>query len=186
MGVDQATRGDPLAPFAMQAGKCYLSARTARRRSPTGPVSGYAVVSGDPVGDEAQFRELIADFAAMCHTHGWRIVVLACSERRLRPVERPDGAGHNRCGRYRSAATSSSMWPISTMVGRKFRNLRQAVQRTHNCGSRPRSSPSRTSTTGNWLSWPRWCGRHPGEPTLDRGFCMSLDGVLEGRFPGYS
>src|SRR6204780_373798 len=78
-----ATSGDPLAPFAMQAGKCYLFSADGTAALAYRTRIGYAVVSGDPVGDEAQFTQLVADFAAMCHTHGWRIVVLACSERRL-------------------------------------------------------------------------------------------------------
>ena len=79
-----ATTGDPLAPFAMQAGKCHLFSADGRAALSYRTRMGYAVVSGDPVGDEAQFPRLIADFAAHCHDHGWRIVVLACSERRLR------------------------------------------------------------------------------------------------------
>ena len=51
--------------------------------SPTARGWAIAVVSGDPIGDETRFAELVADFAAMCHTRGWRIVVLGCSERRL-------------------------------------------------------------------------------------------------------
>ena len=69
----------------------------------------------------------------MCHTHGWRIVVVGCSERRL-GLWRTRQSSDSRCGRYRLAATSSSNVPAFEMVGRKFRNLRQAVQRTHNAG----------------------------------------------------
>ena len=68
-----ATSGDPLAPFAMQAGKCYLFSADGTAALAYRTRIGYAVVSGDPVGDEAQFPRLVADFAAMCHTHGWRI-----------------------------------------------------------------------------------------------------------------
>ena len=39
---------------------------------------GFAVVAGDPIGDQRRFRELVADFAAMCHTRGWHILVLGC------------------------------------------------------------------------------------------------------------
>jgi lysylphosphatidylglycerol synthetase-like protein (DUF2156 family) len=34
-------------------------------------------------GDQ-HFTELVADFAAMCGTHGWRMVVVGCGERRLK------------------------------------------------------------------------------------------------------
>ena len=128
-----ATSGDPLAPFAMQAGKCYLFSADGTAALAYRTRIGYAVVSGDPVGDEAQFTQLVADFAAMCHTHGWRIVVLACSERRLPLWNDPRVLGQ-------------SLRPVPIgrdvvievanfeLVGRNFRNVRQAVKRTHNCG----------------------------------------------------
>jgi lysylphosphatidylglycerol synthetase-like protein (DUF2156 family) len=70
------------------------------------------------------------------------------------------------------------------MVGRKFRNLRQAVIRTHNCG-----------ITTEIVGEQKLDGRLRAELTevlkasssgarTDRGFCMNLDGVLEGRYPG--
>ena len=94
---------------------------------------GFAVVAGDPIGDQRRFRELGADFAAMCHTRGWHILVLGCSQRRL--------------GLWRDATViGQSLRPIPIgrdvvinvsafeMVERKFRNLCQAVQRTHTVG----------------------------------------------------
>src|SRR5947209_15808186 len=77
------TSGDPLAPFAMQAGKCHLFSADGTAALAYRTRIGYAVVSGYPVGDEAQVTQLIADFAAHCHAHGWRMVVLGCGERRL-------------------------------------------------------------------------------------------------------
>jgi lysylphosphatidylglycerol synthetase-like protein (DUF2156 family) len=178
-----ATRGDPLAPFAMQAGKCYLFSADGKAAVAYRTRIGYAVVSGDPVGDEAQFPQLVADFATMCHTHGWRIVVLACSERRLQLWTDPKVLGQSLhpvpIGRDVVIDVASF-----EMVGRKYRNLRQAVQRTHNCG-----------ITTEILGEQKLDGRRRAELTkvlrasssgahTDRGFCMNLDGVLEGRYPG--
>ncbi|KAA1247996.1 DUF2156 domain-containing protein, partial [Mycobacterium simiae] len=178
-----ATSADPLAPFAMQTGKCYhfSAARTAALAYRTR--MGFAVVAGDPVGDESQFPELIADFATLCHTRGWRIAVLACSERRL--------ALWTHCA---VSARSLRAVPIGRdvvidvssfeMVGRKFRNLRQAVRRTHNSGitteivaEQELDDAQRAELTEVLLASPK------GART-DRGFCMNLDGVLEGRYPG--
>ena len=128
-----ATCGDPVAPFAMQAGKCYLFSADGTAALAYRTRVGYAVVSGDPVGDDAQFPQLVADFATMCHPHGWRIAVLACSERRLQLWTDSKVLGQSLravpIGRDVVIDVSSF-----EMVGRKFRNLRQAVQRTHNCG----------------------------------------------------
>jgi len=94
---------------------------------------GYAVVSGDPIGDETRFAELVADFAAMCHTRGWRLVVLGCSQRRL-----DLWADATVLGQTLQAVPIGRDVVIDVttfdMVGRKYRNLRQAVQRTQNFG----------------------------------------------------
>ena len=58
------TSGDPLAPFAMQAGKCYQCSADGTAALAYRTRIGYAVVSGDPIGDETQFPQLIAEFAA--------------------------------------------------------------------------------------------------------------------------
>lgn len=78
-----ATSDDPLAPFAMQTGKSYHFSAAGTAALAYRTRMGFAVVGGDPIGDETQFPELVADFASMCHTHGWRIAVVGCSERRL-------------------------------------------------------------------------------------------------------
>ena len=159
-----ATNGDPLAPFAMQAGKCYLFSADGRAALAYRTRMGYAVVSGDPVGDEAQFPQLVADFAAHCHAHGWRIVVLGCSERRL-PL----------WSDRRYSAQSLRPIPIGrdvvidvadfTMAGRRFRNLRQAVQRTHNSGITTEIVAEQDLDDRRWRSWPRCCGHRPAERT---------------------
>jgi lysylphosphatidylglycerol synthetase-like protein (DUF2156 family) len=178
-----ATRGDPLAPFAMQAGKCYLFSADGSAVLSYRTRMGYAVVSGDPVGDEAQFPRLIADFAAHCHDHGWRIVVLACSERRLQLWSDP-----------RVLGTSLRPIPIGrdvvidvadfTMTGRRFRNLRQAVQRTHNSGITTEIVAEQGLDDKQVAELAEVLRASPSGAHTDRGFCMSLDGVLEGRFPG--
>jgi lysylphosphatidylglycerol synthetase-like protein (DUF2156 family) len=178
-----ATRGDPLAPFAMQAGKCYLFSADGSAALSYRTRMGYAVVSGDHVGDEAQFPRLIADFAAHCHDHGWRIVVLACSERRLQLWSDP-----------RVLGTSLRPIPIGrdvvidvadfTMAGRGFRNLRQAVQRTHNSGITTEIVAEQDLDDNQLAELAEVLRASPSGARTDRGFCMSLDGVLEGRFPG--
>jgi lysylphosphatidylglycerol synthetase-like protein (DUF2156 family) len=178
-----ATTGDPLAPFAMQDGKCYLFSADGRAALAYRTRMGYAVVSGDPVGDEAQFPRLIADFAAHCHDHGWRIVVLACSERRLQLWSD-----------RRVSGTSLRPIPIGrdvvidvadfTMAGRRFRNLRQAVQRTHNSGITTEIVAEQDLDDRQVAELAEVLRASPSGAHTDRGFCMSLDGVLEGRFPG--
>jgi lysylphosphatidylglycerol synthetase-like protein (DUF2156 family) len=141
------------------------------------------VVSGDPVGNESQFAELVGDFAAMCHTHGWRIVVLACSQRRLGLWTDPAVVGRSLrpvpIGRDVVIDVSSF-----EMVGRKFRNLRQAVKRTHNCGITTEIVGEQEIDDERLAELTEVVRESERGAHTDRGFCMNLDGVLEGRYPG--
>ncbi len=177
------TMGDPLAPFAMQASKCYhfnadRSAAIAYRTR-----LGFAVVSGDPIGDDARFGALVADFAAMCHTRGWRIVVLGCSERRLDLWS--DTAI---LGRKLSPVPIGRDVVIDVatfdMVGRRYRNLRQAVQRTRNCGITTEVVDEQGLDDTLLAELAEVILASPSGARTERGFSMCLDGTLEGRYPG--
>lgn len=179
----EATKDDPLAPFAMQTGKSYHFTADGSAALAYRTRLGIAVVGGDPIGDETRFPELVAGFAAMCHAHGWRIAVVGCSERRL--------------GLWNDAALlgqSLRAVPIGRdvvvditafdMVGRKFRNLRQAVKRSHNCGITT-EIVAEQELTGEQLAELTEVVRASSKAAhTERGFHMNLDGVLEGRFPG--
>ncbi|HME75424.1 MAG TPA: phosphatidylglycerol lysyltransferase domain-containing protein, partial [Mycobacterium sp.] len=129
----EATHGDPLAPFAMQSLKSYYFNDQGTAAIAYCARLGLAVVSGDPIGQRSDFPKLVGDFAAMCRSRGWRIVVLGCGEQWL-------GLWGDR------AVIGQSLRPVPIgrdvvidvcrfdMAGRKYRNLRQAVQRTHNVG----------------------------------------------------
>jgi lysylphosphatidylglycerol synthetase-like protein (DUF2156 family) len=177
------TTADPLAPFAMQTGRSYHFSTGAAAALAYRTRLGFAVVGGDPIGDETQFPALVADFAAVCHAHGWRIAVVGCSERRL--VLWRD-----------SAVVGQSLRPIPIgrdvvvdtasfeMVGRKFRNLRQAVQRTHNAGVTTEIVAEQELDATRLAELIDVIRASPSGAHTDRGFYMNLDGVLEGRFPG--
>jgi lysylphosphatidylglycerol synthetase-like protein (DUF2156 family) len=178
-----STDGDPLAPFMMQAGKCYVFSADGRAALAYRTRIGYAVVSGDPVGDEAQFPQLVADFVAHCKDHGWRIAVLACSERRL-----PLWTDPSVVGRSLRAIPIGRDVVIDvadfTLNGRRFRNLRQAVQRTHNYGITTEIVAEQDLDERQVAELSEVLRASPSGAHSDRGFCMALDGVLEGRFPG--
>nr|WP_253900646.1 phosphatidylglycerol lysyltransferase domain-containing protein [Mycobacterium asiaticum] len=177
-----ATSNDPLAPFTMQAGKCYHFDVTGAAALAYRTRFGFAVVAGDPIGDERRFRHLVVDFAAMCHTYGWRMVVVGCSERRL--------------GLWESAEVGQSLHAIAIgrdvvvdattfdLAGRKFRNLRQAVSRTYNRGITTEIVNERELVPRLRRELATVLRASPKGAHCDRGFCMNLDGVLEGRYPG--
>jgi lysylphosphatidylglycerol synthetase-like protein (DUF2156 family) len=178
-----ATTHDPLAPFAMQSLKSYHFSADGRAAIAYRARAGFAVVSGDPIGDPARYRELVSDFATMCHRRGWRMLVLGCSE--------------NRLTLWRDAATlGQSLTPIPigrdvvievasfATVGRKYRNLRQAVQRTRNVGISTEvvAEHDLDDALRAELDEIR-AAAHRGSHT-ERGFSMMLDRALEGAYPG--
>lgn len=178
-----ATSDDPLAPFTMQTGKTYHFSADGSAAVAYRTRLGIAVVGGDPIGDEAHFADLVTDFAAMCHAHGWRIAVVGCSERRLALWGDPAVLGQSLraipIGRDVVVDVSSF-----DMVGRKFRNLRQAVKRTHNCGITTEIVAEQELNGARLAELAEVVRESSKGAHSDRGFHMNLDGVLEGRFPG--
>jgi lysylphosphatidylglycerol synthetase-like protein (DUF2156 family) len=178
-----ATRGDPLAPFAMQSLKSYHFNADGTAAIAYRTRIGYAVVSGDPLGDETRFPQLVAEFVAMCHSRGWRIMVLGCSERRLHLWTDPLVIGQTfmRVPIGRDVVIDVGSFD---MIGRKYRNLRQAVQRTHNFGittevvAEQDIDDKLLSELADVLF-----ASHSGA-RFERGYSMILDGALEGRYPG--
>lgn len=177
----KATRDDPLAPFAMHSRKCYHFSADGTAALAYQTRIGLAVVSGDPIGDQRRFPDLVADFVALCRSRGWRIAVLACSERRL--------------GLWNAAALPGRALrqvPIGRdvvidvadfdLVGRRFRNLRQAVQRTYNRGVSTEVIAEQELNGELLAELTEVLLASAGR--TERGFSMALDGALEGRYPG--
>lgn len=178
-----ATTGDSLAPFAMQMSKCHHFNATGTAAIAYRTRLGYAVVSGDPIGEESGFADLVGDFAVLCRQRGWRIVVLACSERRMSLWTDPAAIGQT----LRPVPIGRDVIiDVDTfdLAGRRYRNVRQAVQRTRNFGitteivaEQELSEPVRDELIEVLAA------SHSGSRT-ERGFSMILDGALLGRYPG--
>lgn len=171
------------APFTMQTGKTFHFSADGGAALAYRTRLGIAVVGGDPIGEEAQFPHLVADFAAMCHAHGWRIAVVGCSEARLGLWQDPVVIGHS----LRAVPIGRDVVvdvPGFDLVGRKFRNLRQAVKRTHNCGITTEIVAEQELDHTLLAELTEVVRESTKGAHSDRGFHMNLDGVLEGRFPG--
>lgn len=179
----KATRNDPLAPFTMQTGKTFYFNASGSAALAYRTRMGFAVVGGDPIGDQDQFPELVAEFAATCRTRGWRIAVVGCSQRRLDLWRDSTVIGQS----LRAVPIGRDVVVDAfgfDMVGRKFRNLRQAVKRTHNAGITTEIVSEQALDEKQLAELTGVVRASPSGSHTDRGFYMNLDGVLESRFPG--
>ena len=104
-------------------------------------------------------------------------------------------SGEWTCGPTRpSSAESCTAVPIGRdvvidvttfdMVGRKYRNLRQAVQRTHNFGVTTEVVDEQGLDDRLLAELTEVMLASPSGSRTERGFSMALDGTLEGRYPG--
>ena len=172
------TVDDPLAPFALHSSKSYYFNAEQTAAIAYRSRAGIAVVAGDPIGAAQGFPALIADFSAFARDHGWRIAVLGAGERCMPLWQAQAGGRAVPIGRDVVIDVDAF-----AMDGRSFRNLRQAVSRTHNLGIKTEiewEAALSESTRADLMSIvDEWHAGHQ-----NRGFSMILDHLLDGRHPG--
>jgi lysylphosphatidylglycerol synthetase-like protein (DUF2156 family) len=122
------SEGDPLAPFALRPEKSYVFAPDGNAAVGYRVRVGMAVASGDPVGALESWPAAIAEFVARARAEGQPIAVIGAGER-SREMWAPYGLSSIAIGRDVVVHRSE----FST-TGRRFRNLRQAIQRSRNAG----------------------------------------------------
>jgi lysyl-tRNA synthetase, class II len=159
---------DSLSFFALRRDKSYLFSPSRRAFLAYRVVGGTALVSGDPVGDEAEIDELLEELRRLARTHGWRLAVVGVSEEQV--------------GRYRALGLKPV--PIGeeavlrpqefSLEGRAIRKVRQSVSRLGKAGYSFRVVPAEEvepaleaelQAVSN--AWRR------GQP--ERGFSMAID-----------
>lgn len=122
------TEGDPVAPFALRPDKSYVFTPDGAAAIAYRVRLGVAVASGDPLGPSESWPAAIEAFVTMARESGHRVAAIATGEQ------------------ARALWLQHGLWaiPIGRDVvvrrgefdlhGRAMRNVRQAVQRSHNCG----------------------------------------------------
>ncbi|MFI6869061.1 bifunctional lysylphosphatidylglycerol flippase/synthetase MprF [Nocardia sp. NPDC050406] len=176
------SHGDPLAPFALHSSKSYFFSADRCAAIAYRARFGIAVVAGDPIGDRRAFGELLGQFSTFASEHGWRIAVLGASPE-ISALWRERAGDHR--GLHAIAVGRDVVLDVDTfeLVGRRFRNLRQAVSRTHNVGVTTEVVPEAALTAAQRAQLlaivDEW-----GHGRQTRGFSMILDHLLDGRHPG--
>ena len=119
---------DTLAPFTLRADKQFFFGHAGTSFVAYRVVAGVALVSGDPVGDEAAFPELVAGFARFAERRGWTLGVLGASTLRL-ALWRDAGL------RAHYAGDEAVVDPAAfSLEGRAIRKVRQSVTRLERGG----------------------------------------------------
>ncbi|MBF6330311.1 bifunctional lysylphosphatidylglycerol flippase/synthetase MprF [Nocardia transvalensis] len=176
------TVADPLAPFALHSAKTYFFNANSTAALGYRTRFGIAVVAGDPIGERADFATLIHEFSEFAGSHGWRIAVLGASPE-VTELWRTRAVDHQ--GLHAIPIGRDVVIDVDgfDMVGRKYRNLRQAVSRTRNFGVTTEVryerelDPQLRATLYDIVD--EW-----GTGRQTRGFSMILDHLLDGRNPG--
>lgn len=174
------TRGDPLAPFAMDRQKRYLFAPGNAAAVAYRVRAGFGVVGGDPIGDPSAYRDVVVAFLTLCRAQGWRPLILAASPR-CAALWRYQEPGFWAVPIGRDIVVDVTTFSLD---GRSKRNLRQAVNRTHNAGIT--TAVIAESDVDPGLRAELMDVARVSKNSIDttRGFSMMLDGTLTGRYPG--
>ncbi|HEY1564957.1 MAG TPA: DUF2156 domain-containing protein [Gaiellaceae bacterium] len=159
---------DSLAFFALRRDKSYLFSPSRRAFLAYRVVAGTALVSGDPVGDEAEIDELLAEVRRIARRHGWRVAVVGASGEHL---ERYRALGLKPVAMGEEAVLRPQEFSLE---GRAIRKVRQSVSRLRKAGYSfrvvaadevaPGLEPELDDVSRAWRG---------GEP--ERGFSMAID-----------
>ena len=159
---------DSLSFFALRRDRSYLFSPSRGAFLAYRVVAGTALVSGDPVGEEAEIDALLEELRRVARARGWRIAVVGASDRHLdryrRLGLRPIPMGEEavlRPGEF-------------SLEGRAIRKVRQSVSRLEKAGYRLRvvraedADPALRAELDAVSA--EWRGDQP-----ERGFSMAID-----------
>jgi lysyl-tRNA synthetase, class II len=159
---------DSLSFFALRRDKSYLFSPSGRAFLAYRVVAGTALVSGDPVGDDAEIDDLLAELRRIARAHGWRFAVVGASDDHL---QRYRALGLKPVSIGEEAVLSPQGFSLE---GRAIRKVRQSVSRLRKAGYSCRivaaeeAAPALEAELEDLsASWRR------GEP--ERGFSMAID-----------
>jgi len=159
---------DTLSFFALRGDKSYFFSPSGRSFLAYRVINGVALVSGDPIGDDAELGDLVAEFRRVAQARGWRVAILASREGLL-PLYTSLGLKSVYLG------DEAVVLPEDfSLEGRPIRKVRQSVTRLEKAGYRVHVLPvrevdERLAAELRAVS-AEWRGRWP-----ERGFTMAMD-----------
>ncbi len=172
-----STPNDTLAPFAQRLDKSYIFSPDGHAAVAYRVTFGVAVISGDPLGAPDSQPLAAKAFIDTANANGWRIGVLGAGEDWSQWWRQQRGLRAVPIGRDVVIDVNNF-----TLTGRAFRNLRQAVQRTHNCGLTTRIYDETELPPDLYANLRSLVAR--SKRNKNRGFSMILDGLLDNQHAG--
>jgi lysylphosphatidylglycerol synthetase-like protein (DUF2156 family) len=170
-GLVRAYGDDSLAFFALRQDKSWFFSPSRRSFLAYRVLGGVALVSGDPIGDETEVPDLLAEFQRVCRARGWRLALLSVRDELL-PVAAGLGLRAIKLGN--EAVVRPDRFSLE---GRPIRKVRQSVARLERAGysfrvvaasavdASLRADLEHVSDT--------WRGRN-----CERGFSMAMDDLF--------
>jgi lysyl-tRNA synthetase class 2 len=159
---------DSLSFFALRRDKSYFFSPSRESFLAYRVVAGTALISGDPVGDEAEFDALLAEFRRVARTNGWRLAVISASQTHL--------DRYRKLGMRAIAIGEEAVLHPATfsLEGRPIRKVRQSVSRLTKAGFHLRVIPAEDADEALRASLDdvseQWRGNQ-----VERGFSMAID-----------
>ncbi len=162
---------DSLAYFSLRRDKSYFFSPSGKSFLAYRLIGGTALVAGDPIGDDAERSDLVAEFVRVAHTKGWRVAVAGVSTEAL--------ADYVQLG-FKSIylGDEAVIRPTEfSLEGRAIRKIRQSVSRLEKNGYivRVLSTADADETLRCELRTvsKEWRGNWP-----ERGFTMAMDALF--------
>jgi lysyl-tRNA synthetase, class II len=167
----RARGDDTLAFFALRRDKSWFFSATRRSFLAYRVLGGVALVSGDPIGDDAEVPELLAEFRRVCRARGWRLALLGVRAELL-PLAQRLGLRAIKLGD--EAIVRPERFSLE---GRSIRKVRQSVARLRRAGYSVRIVTAAEIDLGlraelDYVS-DVWLGR-----SCERGFSMAMDDLF--------
>jgi lysyl-tRNA synthetase class 2 len=162
---------DSLAYFALRRDKTTFFSASGRSFLAYRVVGETAIVAGDPIGDPAERRELVAEFRRVAHMKGWRVAIAGASAETLRDYAE---LGFKSLYLGDEAFVEPERFSLE---GRQIRKVRQSVSRLEKAGYR--FEALHPDEIGEELREEllavseEWRGRWP-----ERGFTMAMDALF--------
>ena len=162
---------DSLAYFALRRDKSYFFSASGKSFLAYRVIGGTALIAGDPIGDEGERHELVAEFVRVALTKGWRVAVAGASGEALGDYV---DLGFKTMYLGDEAVIKPSEFSLQ---GRAIRKVRQSVSRLEKTGYEVRILS--TADADELLKAElravseEWRGNWP-----ERGFTMAMDALF--------